>query len=408
MVAVSEKRKVLLVLEATLGGTCRHILDLTKGLLQRGVEVHLVYSDLRADAQFKRGIARISREWPEFRLHEIRITRAVTPSDGIVFYRLFRYIRRNGPFDVIHGHSTKAGFLARLVPGVGKAARIYSPHGFMTMDPQLRGVGRRAVGLLEATLARRSAKVVVLSSDEWKCARSMGIADEKLIMIDNGVDVTALTRLSRNRLAVREMLGIPVDANCIGFIGRFDHKKEPLRLLEAFALVRKKAARSTKLVIIGFGSLESKMRACARDLGIESDIVWAGPVDGTAYMCAFDALGACSRTEAFSYVILEAMATGVPFVSTAVGVARQICDQFGGGLICDPWSPDRFADLMLQVLENPARRAVLVDGARRAAPEFSVTRMVDRICDLYASVAPRAINTEVRENSLFTPTGESR
>src|SRR5580692_1042843 len=106
-VTAENKRRVLLILEATLGGTGRHILDLARGLLERDNEVHLIYSDLRADVQFQRGLERLRTEWPEFRSERVRISRAVTVSDVAAFWRLFRYLRRHGPFDIIHGHSTK-------------------------------------------------------------------------------------------------------------------------------------------------------------------------------------------------------------------------------------------------------------------------------------------------------------
>ncbi len=403
---VSKKQNVLLVLEATLGGTGRHILDLARGLLRRGDAVHLLYSTVRADPQFRSGLAELQRECPDFRACEIPMSRAVTPRDFRTLFQMFRYLKENGPFDLIHGHSTKAGFLARLVPGAGAAARIYTPHSFMTMDPQLRGLARKAVSLLETFLAKRSAKVIVLSREEWNCAHAMGIAAEKLVIIENGVDADALARLSLNRRKMRGSLGLPEDAHCVGFVGRLSDKKEPLRLLDAFAILRERAAHVTKLVIVGSGELESAMRARAKDLGIDSAIVWAGPVDGAAHMCAFDVLALCSRTEAFGYVLLEAMASGLPFVSTATGVAGEFVERGGCGLICDPWDAERFAALLLRVLEEPGLRQALSEGALRIAPGFSVRSMVDRISDLYsvaisgATTAPKPPARSATEAAL--------
>lgn len=407
MATVSDKRRVLLVLEATLGGTGRHILDLTKGLLDRNCEVHLVYSNLRADVQFTRGIAKLQRERPEFRTHQIQIARAVAPSDLRVFWRLFQYLKQHGPFDIIHGHSTKAGFIARLVPGTGNSAKIYTPHALMTMDPRLKGIKRRAVSTLESFLARRSTKVVVLSREEWQCARITGIPEDKLVLIENGVDIDALTRFSTQRVEVRKALGVPRDAGCVGFVGRLSDQKEPMRLLEAFALAKKRASRPTKLVIVGFGPLESALKARVIELGIDSDVIWAGPVDGAVYMSAFDVLALCSRIEGFSYVLLEAMAAGVPFVSTPVGVATEIVKRSGGGFVCSPWNSDTFADLLVRVLEEPGLRDSLSDAARRAVEEFSVDRMVDRISALYSSVA--AVRAPIpRERASYQRSGGSR
>src|SRR5579863_4222264 len=73
--------KILIVLEATLGGTSRHILDLANGLLARGEGVHLVYSTLRADRRFTTGLASLCKAHPQFRCYSIPMTREVTVSD---------------------------------------------------------------------------------------------------------------------------------------------------------------------------------------------------------------------------------------------------------------------------------------------------------------------------------------
>jgi glycosyltransferase involved in cell wall biosynthesis len=385
---MSEKRKVLLVLEATLGGTGRHILDLARGLLDRNDEVHLIYSGLRADVQFTQGLARLKRERPDFRALEIRITRAVTPGDFVVFYRLFRYLKQNGPFDIIHGHSTKAGFVARIVPGAGRAAKIYTPHALMTMNPELRGLGRRAVSALESFLARRSAKVIVVSRAEWRCAVDTGISERKLVLIENGVDLTAFARRAQHRAEIRASLGVPRDALCIGSIGRLTEMKKSARLLDAFAIVKRKATVPVKLVSIGYGPLESSLKARAAELGLGPDVIWAGPLDGAAYVAGFDVLAHASLYEAFAYVFLEALASGVPFVSTRVGVAEELGQGGSAGFVCEPWNTERFADLLLRVIEDQTLRRSMSEAAKRVVAEFGLDRMLNRISDLYDSVAP--------------------
>ena len=390
-----KRRRVLLVLEATLGGTGRHILDLARGLLQRENDVHLVYSTRRADVQFQRGLAKLRAEWPEFRSEEIPITRAVTFSDARAFWRLFLYLRRNGPFDIIHGHSTKAGFLARLVPGTGSAARLYTPHALMTMDPCLRGFRRWAVSALETFLATRSTAVIVVSQDEWHCALQTGIPESKLVLIENGVDLAALALRAEGRDQIRASLGAPPGAFCVGYIGRLTEQKKPLRILEAFSIIQSKVKVPVRLVVVGFGPLESALKARAAELRIDSNIIWAGPLDGAAYVAGFDILAHASQYEAFAYVFLEALGSGVPFVSTRVGVAEQLA-QDGAGLLCEPFSAERFADLVLRVIEERGLRASMSEAAQRAVAGYSLDRMLDRVSSLYDQVAPVPAGSTVR------------
>lgn len=387
-------RKILLVLEASLGGTGRHILDLARGLAERDSEVHLVYSNLRADNQFNLGLARLRSERPEIRVREIHIRRAVTLSDSVAFWRLFRYVRRQGPFDIIHGHSTKAGFIARLLPRVGVAARLYTPHALMTMDPGLRGFSRWAVCALESFLARLSSKVIVVSEQERCCALATGLTESKLALVENGVNTAELGMRVGMRAEIRRDLGIPADARCVGYVGRFCEQKEPARVLEAFALVRKRLSRQAKLVMIGFGPLENVLKVRAMQLGIDQDVIWPGPIDGAVHMTAFDVLAHCSRSEAAAYVLLEAAASGVPIVATRVGAAEELISAGGAGYICDPWSAEQFAELVFRILDQPTLHKTMSEAARKAASRFDVQAMVDKTCLIYDAVAPRQRYTQ--------------
>jgi glycosyltransferase involved in cell wall biosynthesis len=260
----------------------------------------------------------------------------------------------------------------------------------MTLDPLLRGFRRWAVSALESFLATRSNRIIVVSGDEWRCALETGIPERKLALIENGVDLAALERRVPCSAKIRESLGVASRAFCVGFIGRLTEQKKPERVLQAFAILKRKATRPVKLVVIGYGPLELTLKAHAVELGLARDVIWAGPLDGAAFVAAFDVLAHASLYEACAYVFLEALASGVPFVSTRVGVAAELAQNGGAGLICDPWSAERFADLLLRVIEDEALRSSMSVTARRVAGEFGLDRMLNLTSDLYDRVAPNS------------------
>src|SRR5579863_1288252 len=376
--------KILIVLEATLGGTSRHILDLANGLLARGEGVHLVYSTLRADRRFTTGLASLCKAHPQFRCYSIPMTREVTVSDVRAYRRLRSYIRRNGPFDVIHGHSTKAGFLTRLLLRRRGARLIYTPHGLMTLNPGLRGLRRRAVCVLESVLAKRCDTVVAVSVNEHDCAVKTGIHPNKLIIIPNGLDRVSNTPQRRQEL--RASLAFPPEAICIGWVGRLVRYKEPGRILESFALLKRQTARPVRTVMIGWGPLETALHQRAADLGISEDVVFLGQVEGAAHMPALDILAHSSRFEGFGYVFLEALSAGVPIVTTRVGGADELVTDGVTGYICDPWNAEAFAAYLQRLVENPQLRATMALAARERAAQFGVAKMVDSIQELYHRV----------------------
>jgi glycosyltransferase involved in cell wall biosynthesis len=259
----------------------------------------------------------------------------------------------------------------------------------MTMDPELRGAWRWAVALLERSLARVSDKVVVVSRDEWRCALETGIPEGKLALIENGVDPPVLAQDVECCANIRALLGVPRGASFVGFIGRFAEQKKPERVLEAFAIMRRNTVHPITLALIGCGPSEVALKTRAHELGISNDVIWAGQLEGAAYVAGFDVLLMPSLYEGCSYVLLEALAAGVPFVSTRVGMAEELASEGAAGFICEPWDAARFSDLVLRILENPTLRAALSAGARSVAERFSLADMVDKTSYLYDALAPQ-------------------
>lgn len=376
--------KILLIVEAALGGSGRHVLDLAEGLLARGNQVHLVYSPIRADRAFTAGTAALRASRLGFHPHSIPIKRELGLSDLRCFLALSLYLHRHGPFEIIHAHSTKAGFLARLLINRGGARLLYTPHGLMTLDPALRGLRRRAVCLLESTLSWLCSSVIAVSAAERRCALSTGIPAKKLVTIPNGVDAPPV-----KRDALRAEYGISPETTCIGWVGRLTEYKAPGRILEAFALMKQCTAAPVRLFITGWGPLEGLVRQQADKLNIADHVTFTGEVDGPSHIAALDVLAHTSTFEAFAYVFLEAISSGVPVVTTRVGGADDLVEDGVTGYICEPWNPDVFANLLQRVVENRELRLSMAAPARLRAARFTVDAMVDSTAEVYHRVCKR-------------------
>jgi glycosyltransferase involved in cell wall biosynthesis len=394
--------KILLILEATLGGTARHVLDLADGLLARRHEVHLVYSSLRSDVQFRRGLEDLKVRFPWFRTCMIRMTREVRKSDFAAFLCMFQYVRRNGPFDVIHAHSTKAGLFGRLLLGAGNAAKIYTPHALMTMNPSLRGLRRWAVCRFESLMARLTRAVVVVSQDERRCAVQTGIEESKIVSIPNCVKRSPPELHVAMHQEKRRALGIPLGAVCVGFVGRFCEQKAPDRVLDVFASLKQRTSESVYLVMIGSGPLENSLKARAAALSLTQDVIWAGEQDGAAHMPAFDVLVNCSRYDGLSYSLLEALACGVPIVTTRVGGVEEIVESGRAGLVCNTWDVEEFSNLLALLVRNSSVRASLSKAALQASARFDFSVMIDAMCSLYAA-ARHVLPSPVPISSALPP-----
>jgi glycosyltransferase involved in cell wall biosynthesis len=380
--------KVLLVLEAALGGTGRHVMDLATGLLNRGFKVHLVHSTARADEGFSTGLAALMRTEMGLQCHAIAVRRELDLSDIACYFALLRYVVHNGPFDIIHAHSTKAGFLVRLLLRRYGARVIYTPNGLMTANPELTGIRRQAVCLLERTLSRFCDAVIAVSRQELQGAIQIGIPQDKLIVVSNALSPASLPDPGR-RSDMRALLNLQDGTLCIGFVGRLANQKEPLRVVEAFALLRNRTPQRLILAIIGWGPLESTLRQRVTELRIGNDVVFLGQVPAISYMPAFDMLAHTSSYEGFPYTFLEALAAGLPIVTTNVGGVDELLTPGVTGYVCDPWNSETFAAYLQRLVEEPELRTAMGAAGRERAAQFTASSMVEATARVYSRVCER-------------------
>ena len=318
---------ILQALEPSGGGSGRHFVDLAEGLAARGHQVTAIYSPVRAEARFVAELTAL----PITAVHAIDMARAPSPSDLRAWLSINRIVGTNGPFDIIHGHSSKAGALVRLVRPFGRhIPRVYTPHAFRTMDPGLGRMGRRLFGGIESLLGRRFTDALICVSEDEKrhAATELGIPEDKLQVIVNGV----ATPPRGERVEMRKRLGVRPASFVFGFVGRLSSQKAPERLVEAFRRIAHQRPEA-ELVMIGAGPDEGKVRRQIGASGVQDRIHLTSDVTGAAAMQAFDVLVMPSRYEAMSYVMLEAAAAGLPMILTAVGGASTVLTHAENGFL---------------------------------------------------------------------------
>lgn len=370
--------RLLQILEPSGGGSGRHFIDLCRGMQARGHSVHAIYSPVRAEERFVAELTALDLAG----IHVVPMKRSPGPADFGAWRQLTGVMRQAGPFDIIHGHSSKAGALARLrLPG-RHVPRVYTPHAFRTMDPGLGKTGRRIYGLIETMLARLlTDRLICVSKDEYAHARGLGIPREKLTIVVNGVE----TPPDDTRAAVRRELGIPPDALLYGFVGRLCHQKAPERLVAAFDILAGHLSRA-HLLMIGTGEAQEATRSRIKASSHAGRMHLTPRFTGPDAMAAIDVLVMPSRYEAMSYVMLEAAAAGKPLVLTDVGGASMVLkDKHNGLLIENTDNPDRLADAMLD-LASPDSLARYTAAAVARSADYALDRMIDETEAIYRSL----------------------
>lgn len=372
----AERMRVALVIESAGGGTGRHVLDLARGLSRRNHSVAVIYSPVRADAEFVAELHAI----PCLTVHELPLRRSIGLHDVAHFRALSRLLSEIGPFDIVHGHSSKAGALTRLLPASVSGARVYSPHAIRTMDPTLSRRERFFYGRVERLLALRRAVVLAGSADEMDALDAVGIATDRRELLHFAVE--AKPGLSRD--AARAELGLPESSTVLGFVGRLGWQKAPERAIRALA----GAARPDVGLAIAGGGDDDEPRALAEQLGVADRVHFLGHrAVGSRLMGAFDILLVPSRYDSSPYVLLEALNAGVPMIATPVGMAAQIVGEEGAGLeVPNSDDPAAMVAAISELLE-PGR----LEAARRAATDLSRRRSFDAMLAQVEAAYRRAL-----------------
>lgn len=231
-------------------------------------------------------------------------------------FALYRFLVRNGPFDVFHAHvdAIVAGPALAVAAAARIPVRIAHNHAARLAGAEYRKLRfqlREAIGnafsaaFATARVAISDMAMEQLAGRDWR-------DDPRCRILLYGFDYAQFHGAADRVAALRARHGIADDAPVIGHIGRFDAQKNHTFLLDAFALYRR-TAPAAKLVLIGRGPLQDALEAQARALKIADAVIFAGGTDDVAaYLRLFDLFAFPSFSEGLGIVILEAQAAGCP------------------------------------------------------------------------------------------------
>jgi 1,2-diacylglycerol 3-alpha-glucosyltransferase len=186
----------------------------------------------------------------------------------------------------------------------------------------------------------------------------------------------------------RAQLGIAPGQPVLVHVGRIAHEKNIEFLFRMFALVMRSKPGAV-FVVAGEGPALISCKAYVRSLGLEAHVRFVGYLARERELLdcyrAGDLFVFSSKTETQGLVLLEAMALGVPVVSTAhMGTADIVNPQRGARVAPD--DETGFANIVLQLLDDPQRRAAMSADARAYAATWSAGAMADRLAGLYSAV----------------------
>lgn len=354
-----------------LGGIENHIRYLAEGLRSSGVDARVLVTNT-ADRTARETIGGV----PVTKC--ARLGRLSSAPLSLAFVRAFRTLARE--VDLVHLHMPyPPAELTQLAFGAGPFVVTY--HSDI--------VRQRLMGALYTPFARRllhKARAVSVSNPNYiNRSRLLGRVADKCTVIHHGIDLTRFTGIERETAPPTN--GPPT----ILAVGKFRHYKGFDVLIRAM-----RDTPRARAVLVGAGPMDAAWRSLARELRLGERVTFAGEVDDAGLLEHYRnadlfVLPSVNRAESWGTVLIEAMASGLPVISTELGTGTSYINQNGmTGCVVPPNDSQALAGAVNKLLGDPHRRHAMGQAARqRALDEFGIERMIRDTRAWYAGAIRR-------------------
>jgi glycosyltransferase involved in cell wall biosynthesis len=223
--------------------------------------------------------------------------------------------------------------------------------------------------IFEEKMLARAKKIIAVSRfTKWELTNYYKIPDSKIRVIHNGVNVNKFKPVV-DKGKVKEELGLNPEDIAIVSVGRLYARKGLFTLIESMPAVIKRF-KNAKFIISGKGQSDEmrKLNSYAEKLGVKNNIIFTGYYPDKKlpklYQAA-DVFAFSTFYEHHPFAILEALATGLPVVTTTVGGIPETIESGKNGFLVEPFIPNQLSEKILYLLEHPAEAAEMGAQARK-------------------------------------------
>jgi len=389
-----------LVTQSGFGGAQRNVFDLATNLDAIRFDV-VVAAGPDGDYQLNNRLDQ--KGIRNFRLKHLR--RPINPfCDLRAFFEILKLFKKERP-DVLHLHSSKAGFLGALAPlWRSQSARpkvVYTVHGAV-FEAEFPSLFKYSFLWLEKFSALLKDKIICVSEKDKNLWLKYKITSpKKIAAIHNGINYCQLEKnfiskervkeifTSRNAALFEAFRDASAELKIIGTIANFYPEKGLPYLIETLNIVFEKIPNAI-FVHLGYGPQKELIETMIKDYGLEKKVFLLGAPENfseklaaAAYLKFLDLFVLASVKEGFPYAILEAMAAGLPMVASFVGGIPEMIANGENGFLVPPRNPDMLAEKIIELLQNPVLAQKFSRASLEKIKEFSLEKMVEKTEKIY-------------------------
>lgn len=286
-----------------------------------------------------------------------------------------RHLAQHSGADIVHAHGYKADVYVHLALRGAGTPLISTCHTWYDNNAVVR-----LYGALDRLVLRNYAGVVAVSEEVKQRLLKAGVHPARIHLIRNGID---LQPFNTARPSQQEERGTNRPLT-VGLVGRLATEKGVDLFLHAAKSVLVDLP-TTKFIVIGDGPDRAQLEALIDELDIRESVSMLGrSEDMPSTYAALDVLVSSSRKEGLPIAILEAMASRLPVVATAVGAVPTVVQDGSTGLLVPPGNIDALTLAIVSLLRDPLKRERYGIAARQSIAEnFSAERMTADYLTVY-------------------------
>ena len=305
--------------------------------------------------------------------------------DWAILPRLNRLLKQLQP-DVLHSRNLATLELQLVGWWRNIPLRLHGEHGWDSYDV---GGSNKKYRLLRRLLKGFVHRFICLSAEsEHYLKRHVRLKADKIVRICNGVDIAKFSQAQRADLTA---LGITTDQPCllIGTVGRLAQVKNQALLINAYALLCQQHGalmQRYKLLLVGDGPCRQQLEQLAATHQLSAQIIFAGNRSDIAQLMQhLQVFVLPSLAEGISNTLLEAMASGIPVIATAVGGNPELLPEpLHSTNLVPSDNPDALAQALLRYIQSAEQREADSQLVKKHCQQhFSIARMVERYRTLY-------------------------